>query len=112
VDGHQGNPIVDPASGVMCWLAVACRNPKCPGKPDPDRPHVFMFEEPGYRADPSGEIAYTPERRATPGPATTLPCPECGQTKFLSQYLPTQTVQRQANLKRELNAVRGVRSKP
>ena len=95
-EGLQGEPCVDPNSGKLCWMAIACTNSKCAMKSG----EYFAFREPGFSIDSDGKII-RPDPQFSPRPTTTRPCPTCGSRDYLVPYRPTEVVDRRKSLEDE-----------
>ena len=103
-DGHQGNPVRHPETGIVCWLALYCKNPQCSTDGEP-----FYFELPGHPIpgeSPAEARARSSSDVALPGGGQ--PCPHCGQTA-LERYETADVAQRRQSLGDELDASRAAR---
>ena len=59
--GGQGS-FVDKASGEICWLAMECAYPNCPGRVVSGMPYIFIMTDPGVFVNSKGEIDYSAEK--------------------------------------------------
>ena len=59
--GGQGS-FVDKASGEICWLAMECADPNCPGRVVSGIPYIFIITDPGLFVNNRGQLDYNPEK--------------------------------------------------
>lgn len=66
----------DLETGEVCWPAMVCRNPNCPGKSADGEPVLYISPDIGFVAKPDGGVTPgKPDPRTTPG--TSGQCPKC-----------------------------------
>ena len=66
----------DPATKEVCWPALACYNPDCPGKSHTGEPFIFISPDIGFVARDDGTaVLGTPVAGTTKG--TSNLCPQC-----------------------------------
>ncbi|MHC4179350.1 MAG: hypothetical protein ACYSWU_17695 [Planctomycetota bacterium] len=70
---------VDEQTGEICWPALACNNPECPGRKE-DEPLLFIEPDAAVYVKPDGSVGYNPGRAAA-GARPSGPCPECLKTR-------------------------------
>jgi len=68
---------VDDETGEVCWPALACQRPDCPGRSDDGEPHIFIAPDHGVYARDDGTVDYD-ESRSRTDPHGGL-CPACLQ---------------------------------
>ena len=83
---------VDPESGDICWPAMFCANPDCPGRKGADEPFLFAAVEPGVVARPDGTVGPgpTPDRKASP---FWDQCPACLKQRDPANETPARRAQ-------------------
>ena len=52
---------VDKISRSIFWMALECKNPKCPARTGSGSPHVFIMPEPGVFMNKNGELDFDSE---------------------------------------------------
>ena len=52
---------VDEISRKIYWMALECKNPKCPGRDGNGKAYVFIMPDPGVFVDEEGELGFDPE---------------------------------------------------
>ena len=52
---------VDQKTGKLFWIALECKNPKCPAKVESGKPHFFFMPDPGVFVNKKGELDFDPE---------------------------------------------------
>lgn len=67
---------VDEATGEICWPAIACHNPKCPGRGLDGEVFLFVIPTPGATGQSDGTVTIDPSKVAPPNGTDGL-CPEC-----------------------------------
>lgn len=70
-------------SGEICWPALVCNAPDCPGRTADGKPFVFIAPDPCICIKPDGTLGYDPARASldkNPSGA----CPECLKIRNLS----------------------------
>ncbi len=69
-------PFVDKETGEICWPALECINPQCPGRAADGSPFLFISPDNPYVAKPDGTAV-----PGNPDPKTVRPtggqCPQC-----------------------------------
>jgi hypothetical protein len=78
---------IDEQTGEVCWPALACHNPDCPGRKG-DEPLLFIEPDAGVYAKPDGTIGYDRARAAKQ--SVVAGCPECLKKRNLSAETPEQ----------------------
>jgi len=78
---QRGGAFRDDESGEICWPAVACLNPACPGKNADGTPFIFSQFDPGFYAKADGSVGYDINKAKKGGNgAGTGMCPQCYNT--------------------------------
>jgi hypothetical protein len=77
---------VDENSGEVCWPALACHAPNCPGRHSPDEPFVFNAPDPAFVAKPDGTVGYDHSQK--PAEKMAGACPECLKGRNLKTESP------------------------
>ncbi len=108
---------VDPATGELCWKALACERPDCPGRSADGEPFLFISPDPAMFAAPDGTIGFDPTRQGDGGPESRGQCPKCAEQRnpksetadeaqqyrdWVVPYVLPKTAARQAELEAEL----------
>ena len=77
--GDKGSgAFVDKETGEICWQAMECGNPKCPGRTGGDEPFIFITPDPGVFVESDGvTFGYDIKKRKPADSATGGACPEC-----------------------------------
>ena len=52
---------VDQKTGKLFWMALECKNPKCPAKVESGKPHIFIMPDPGIYVNKKGELDFDSE---------------------------------------------------
>ena len=52
---------VDQKTGKLFWMALECKNPKCPAKVESGKPHIFIMPDPGVFVNKKGELDFDSE---------------------------------------------------
>jgi len=52
---------VDEASGELFWMALECKNPKCPAKVESGKSHIFIMPDPGVFVNEKGKLDFDSE---------------------------------------------------
>lgn len=105
---------IDQETGELCWPALACTNPNCPGK-GKDEPYLFIDPDPGVFVKPDGTLGYDlAMAKASKADGT---CPKCAANRnfanetnedrqryinWVRPYVLPETAQRQKALDEEL----------
>jgi hypothetical protein len=79
---------VDEQTGEVCWPALACHNPDCPGRSGGE-PLLFIEPEAGVYAKPDGTIGYD-RARATTNQSVVAGCPACLKKRRPQTETPEQ----------------------
>ncbi len=53
---------VDQVSRKIFWMALECRNSKCPAKVESGKPHIFIMPDPGVFVNKKGELGFDPKK--------------------------------------------------
>ena len=53
---------VDQKTGKLFWMALECKNPKCPAKVESGKPHIFIMPDPGIYVNKKGELGFDPKK--------------------------------------------------
>jgi hypothetical protein len=77
---------IDAQTGEVCWPALACHNPDCPGRKG-DEPLLFIEPDAGVYAKPDGTIGYD-QARAAAQRSVVAGCPECLKKRNLKAETP------------------------
>jgi hypothetical protein len=78
VISHIGSlPFQDQETGELCWPALICTNPDCPGRGPNGGPLIFVDPDPAYYINSEGKLAVD-ERRAVKE-SKLSGCPECAK---------------------------------
>ena len=109
---------VDADTGEICWPALACNNPDCPGR-KAGEPFVFIEPDAGAYMKPDGSIGYDPARaRAAAAERVLGPCPQCAKIRdprtetdaqgkqyisWVQPYVLPETAERMEHLDEELH---------
>jgi len=106
---------VDAETGEICWPALACNNPDCPGR-KAGEPFVFIEPDAGSYVKPDGSIGYDPARAAAE--RVVGPCPQCAKIRdprtetnaqrqqyisWVRPYVLPETAERMKQLDEELH---------
>ena len=83
---------VDEATGEVCWRALACRAPNCPGRGASGEPYLFTENDLSYFAKPDNSVGFDP-KRAKQQPKQVGLCPKCNEILDPAAATPTQGVQ-------------------
>jgi hypothetical protein len=67
---------VDKATGEVCWPALVCVSPDCPGRAANGDPYIFIEPDPGTFRKTDGSLGYDPTRAAS-AQETVAGCPKC-----------------------------------
>lgn len=67
---------VDEASGEICWPAIACHNPDCPGRGPDGELFLFVIPTPGAVGQSDGTVKID-HAKAAPAKGTDGLCPQC-----------------------------------
>ena len=70
---------VDEETGEICWPALVCNNPDCPGRQG-DEPLLFIEPDSAYYVKPDGTVGYD-AARAKAERHRAGPCPECARKR-------------------------------
>ena len=71
---------VDPESGEICWRAMACRAPTCPGRGPKGEPFLCIEGDPTYFRKGDGTLGIDPGRAK--GKSKRLGfCPKCNEIR-------------------------------
>ncbi len=79
---------VDEQTGEVCWPALVCNNPECPGRQG-DEPLLFIEPDAGVYAKPDGTIGYD-RARAAAGRSAVAGCPACLKRRKLQKETPEE----------------------
>jgi len=71
---------VDPESGEVCWRAMACRAPNCPGRGPNGEPFLCIEGDPTYFPKGDGSLGIDPAR-ARGKPKRIGFCPKCNEIR-------------------------------
>jgi len=71
---------VDPESGEICWRALACRAPNCPGRGPQGEPFLCIEADPTFFRQPDGSLGIDPAR-AKGEPKKLGFCPKCNEIR-------------------------------
>lgn len=71
---------VDPESGEMCWRAMACRAPNCPGRGPNGEPFLCIEADPTFFRKADGSLGIDPAR-AKGEPKKLGFCPKCNEIR-------------------------------
>jgi hypothetical protein len=52
---------VDEISHKIFWMALECKNPKCPVRTESGESHIFIMPEPGVFVNKKGDLDFDPE---------------------------------------------------
>lgn len=80
---------VDPESGEMCWRAMACRAPNCPGKGPNGEPFLCIEADPTFFRKPDGSLGIDPAR-AKSQPRKLGFCPKCNEIRDPTTETPAE----------------------
>lgn len=72
---------VDEQTGELCWPALACQRPECPGRGSDGEPYLFISPDPAMYAKPDGTIGVDPTRTGDGGPESRGLCPKCWEER-------------------------------
>ena len=53
---------VDQVSHKIFWMALECRNSKCPANVEGGKPHIFIMPDPGVFVNKKGELGFDPKK--------------------------------------------------
>jgi hypothetical protein len=56
--GNVSAPFVDKETGELCWPALVCTNPECPGRGRDGFPYLFIHNDPLVSVGSNGEPSY------------------------------------------------------
>lgn len=72
--------LVDAESGEVCWRAMACRAPNCPGRAADGEPFLCIEADPTFFRKPDGGLGIDPAR-ARGQPRRLGFCPKCNEIR-------------------------------
>jgi len=82
-DTAERGVFVHEDTGEICWPALACGAPECPGRTSDGEPFLFIAPDPCLFVKDDGEIGYDPSRESTAAnPAGG--CPQCLKNRDLA----------------------------
>lgn len=108
---------VDPDTGELCWKALACQRPDCPGRSADGEPFLFITVDPAMFAEADGTVGFDPTRKGDDDPESRGHCPKCWEQRtpdtetaeqaqqyrdWIVPYVLPSTAARQAELEAEL----------
>ena len=59
--GGQACFVDEVSHKMIFWMALECKNPKCPGRDGNGKAHVFIMPDPGVFVDKEGKLGFDPE---------------------------------------------------
>ena len=80
---------VDEKSGEICWPALMCQSPECPGRKADGQPFVFVLPDPSIYVKPDGTFG-TDSERAEAAKDQPVGCPLCMKDRNLATESPQQ----------------------
>lgn len=75
-----GGCFIDPETGEICWTALSCARPDCPGRDSDGTPYVFVAPDPTVYITESGELDADESRLKNVSPYLG-DCPKCLETR-------------------------------
>jgi hypothetical protein len=93
---RKGPALVSP-EGKLCWPAMTCTNPKCPGKGRDGRPFLFAYHYKSATVGPEGKVNLHANPLVLLGT-----CPACFMTNTVGPYLPPEERQRYEEITRRV----------
>ncbi len=94
ISTNTARVFIDQASGELCWPALECQNPICPGKGENGKIFMFIFPDPSFYLKPDKTIGFDMAKAKAAGTTNRgQSCPKCLTKRTLS--LETQETREQ-----------------
>jgi hypothetical protein len=94
ISTNSAGVFIDQASGELCWPALECQNPICPGRGENGKFFMFIFPDPSFYLKPDKTIGFDMAKAKAAGTTNRgQSCPKCLTKRTLS--LETQETREQ-----------------